>query len=296
MNTIVKKDSVIFILPFKMKYFYLYNDEYFKTRNIHATISVLLKSNADNLENISADQENIVKGGGEVEEKTKTLSVPYKYVYYVMERIRNSLPSLSRSTSQQTSVSDEKVFTTYLDQNKKEINETPKNKTSFFKTFNPFALFKTPSYNEDKLSADTTNADSPAQLSSIAVEEVFENIPPDDMKTEQGELKEIDITKKEDLEKNSENLLFKIEIFGNVKKMNIENKEYVEREKIVDEIFYNNSVGGNESNQQQEENNKVGGVYEVDGKIIVIGELGTDDINKLKDKIEGTELYNKFLQ
>ena len=295
MNTIEKKDSVVFLLPFKMKYFYLYNDEYFNNKNIHAKISVLMKQDA------SINKTDVIKGGGETEEKIKTLSVPYKYIYYVMEKIRGTLPSISGSRPQEK-VSDEQVFNAYIDENKKKTNEVPQKKSSFFGMFSPFKKSEkaeniVPVKTEEPVSENKKTSGLDVFIDSETAQE-SDNVLAEDIKLEDLEEKQIDTTKLDELEKKSENLIFKIEIFGIVKKVNIENREYIEREKIVNEIV-NNNFGKHgisyKDESQEEPQKKSGGVYNVDGKIIVIGELPAEDINKLKDNIEGTELSNKLL-
>jgi hypothetical protein len=319
MEIIENKDSVVFILPFKMKYFYLYNDEYFKNRGVNAKISVLRK------------RENILKGGGEAEEKMKTLSVPYKYIYYIMEKIRGTLPSLPGSAPQEK-VSDEKVFTTYVDEKQKEANTVPEKKDSFFGMLNPFNKSETKKEDVENIGPESSEQNKPTETitetkkelsdqNKSSIFDIFkfsetkkeatpidsEESKPENIKEiqetkepqEPQETKEVDTKDVDMLEKNSENLLFKIEIFGNIKKVNLENKEYIEREKIINEIVYNNNgehgIENTNEEPQQDPQKKSGGVYNVDDTIIVIGELATEDINKLKHGIEGTEAYNKLL-
>jgi hypothetical protein len=324
MEIIENNDSVIFILPFKMKYFYLYNDEYFKNKGVNAKISVLMK------------RENILKGGGETEEKIKTLSVPYKYIYFIMEKIRRVFPSLP-SLGSQEKVSDEKVFTTYVDEKQKEANGTPEKKDSFFGMLNPFNKSETKKEDIENIGSEPTappmssetKKEEPSNQKTSSMFNIFgfsetkkddvENIGSQDAKSENIqetqetqiqeptgkeplELKEVDTKEIDVLEKNSENLLFKIEIFGNIKKVNLENKEYIEREKIINEIVLNNNVNNGEhgientnEEPQQEPLKKSGGIYNVNNTIIIIGELATEEIDKLKYGIENTEAYNKLL-
>lgn len=279
MEIIEKEESLVFMLPFKMKYFYLYNDEYFKNKNINAKISVLIKSNA------------IMKGGAFEEKKYNSLSVPYKYVYYIMEKIRGTISS-STSTPKEN-VSDEKVFTTYVNENKSEIPVSSNKKRSFFSMINPFGKSEKP---DEQVIISPTSETKPEETKSTSFFNIFksqepkneiENIP---ISGNVDELNEMDINETDKLEKNSDNLLLKVEIFGNVKKVDIENRSYIEREKIINEIVSGEHFSTNENNNQENS----GGVYTINNEIIVFGELSIESINKLKNGIEYTDAYNKI--
>jgi hypothetical protein len=238
MDIIEEKDSVIFILPFKMKYFYVYNDIYFKNKGVDAKISVLIKKNS------------VTKGGGNIEEKMDTLSIPYKYIYYIMEKIRSVMPSLPGIGSEKPS--DETVFTKFVDESKKEnkgffnmfnssspepkkeepAETTPKKeepqpenpKTSFFNMFNSYSpepKKEEPQPEKTKTSFfNMFNSSSPEpkkeEINNITgVDDVKLEINPEEKEEEKEKV--MDTSDEEKLKRNSENLLFKIQIFGNIK-------------------------------------------------------------------------------
>jgi hypothetical protein len=354
MDIIEEKDSLIFILPFKMKYFYVYNDIYFKNKGVDAKISVLIKKNS------------VIKGGGNIEEKMDTLSIPYKYIYYIMEKIRSMLPSLPGIGSQKQS--DGTVFTTFVNESKKENNgifnifnssssepkkevpvetaikkeepaettpkkeepaeTTPKKeelqpenpKTSFFNMFNSSSpepkkeepVETTPKKEEPQPEKTKSsffnmfNSSSPEpkkeEINNITgVDDVKLEINPEEKEEEKEKV--MDTSDTEKLKRNSENLLFKIQIFGNIKKVNIENNSYVEKEKIINEIWNNNNgehrihneEEGETEESEQDTQKKNGGIFNLNNTIIIIGELTREEINKLKQGIEYTEAYNKLL-
>jgi hypothetical protein len=121
MQEIKTDNGMIFIYPFRLEYFYVYNEEYFKNKNIPAKISVLIK------------KDNIISGGAtseEITEKSKQLTIPYRYVYFIMENIRNVIASSFTSTKDTNNASsvdsatkpadDVSVFTSFLGTKKPE--------------------------------------------------------------------------------------------------------------------------------------------------------------------------------
>jgi len=345
MDIIEEKDSVIFLLPFKMKYLYVYNDVYFKNKGIDAHIYV------------TKTPGSVIKGGAYSEEKMKTLSIPYKYIYYIMEKIRSTIPSLPGIGNEPSS--DEKTFDTFVDESKKENKgffnmfnlsssepkkeesvetttkkeEPKKTNSSIFDMFTPpsnepkkeepveittkkeepekpktslFNMF-TPS-NEPKKEEPVetiTKKEEPKKEevnNSVDVEDVKVEINTEEKEEEKEEEEKIDTSDEEKLKRNSENLIFKIKIEGSIKitTVNVENTGYIEREQIINDIVLLNTNGEhgmvNENNETtQDPLKKSGGVFILNNRIIVIGELSTEEINKLKPGIEYTEAYNKLL-
>jgi hypothetical protein len=133
---------------------------------------------------------------------------------------------------------------------------------------------------------------------SVDVEDVKLDMNPEEEKEEE---EEIDTSDEEKLKRNSENLIFKIKIVGSITTVNIENTDYIQREQIINDIVFFNTNGEHEmavnanNNSSQDPLKKSGGVFILNNTIIVIGELATEEINKLKQGIEYTEAYNKLL-
>jgi hypothetical protein len=329
MDIIEEEKSVTFLLPFKMKYLYVYNDVYFKNKGFNAKIYV------------TKTPGSVIKGGAYSEEKMKTLSIPYKYIYYIMEKIRSTIPSLPGIGNEPSS--DEKTFNTFVDENKKEnkgffnmfnlFSSEPKKEEPAETTTNKeepekknssiFNMF-TPSESEKKKEepAETTTKKEepePEKTKSSLLymftssnepkkEEVKNSVDVEDVKVEinteeKEEEEEIDTRDEEKLKRNSENLLFKIKIEGSIKitTVNVESTNYIQREQIINDIVFLNTngdhgmdVNANEESQQ-DPLKKSGGVFILNNTIIVIGELATEEINKLKQGIEYTEAYNKLL-
>jgi hypothetical protein len=309
MDIIEEKDSVIFLLPFKMKYLYVYNDVYFKNKGFDAKIYV------------TKTPGSVIKGGAYSEEKMKTLSIPYKYIYYIMEKIRSTIPSLPGIGNEPSS--DEKTFNTFVDESKKENKgffnmfnlsssepkkeepveittkkeEPEKPKTSLFNMFTPSNEPK-----KEEPVETTTKKEEPKKEevnNSVDVEDVKLDMNPEEKEKEKEE--EIDTSDEEKLKRNSENLIFKIKIVGSITTVNIENTDYIQREQIINDIVFLNTNGEHEmavnanNDSSQDPLKKSGGVFILNNTIIVIGELATEEINKLKQGIEYTEAYNKLL-
>lgn len=296
MDIIEEENSVTFLLPFKMKYLYVYNDVYFKNKGFDAHIYV------------TKTPGSVIKGGAYSEEKMKTLTIPYKYIYYIMEKIRSIMPSLPGIGNEPSS--DEKTFNTFVDESKKENN-------GFFNMFN----FSSSEPKKEKPAETPTKKEEPepektkSSLLSMFTssnepkkEEVKNSVDVEDVKVEinteeKEEEEEIDTSDEEKLKRNSENLIFKIKIEGSIKinTVNVENTNYIEREQIINDIVLLNTNGDHgmdvnaNNDSSQDPVKKSGGVFILNNTIIVIGELATEEINKLKQGIEYTEAYNKLL-
>jgi len=321
---------MIFIYPFRLEYFYVYNEEYFKNKNIPAKISVLIK------------KDNIISGGAtseEITEKSKQLTIPYRYVYFIMENIRNVIASSFTSTKDSSNASsvdkpadDVSVFTSFLGTKKTEepAKEEPQSKTEPPSSSDdavkpegiPSADNQKPSSSDDavkpeegeplqKTEPPSSSDDAmkpeegeplqktePPSSSDNNVGEPLANDskkePPSSSDNNEGEpLKEMDTSDPDKLQRNEDKLLFKIEILEEMNKMKLDELPYVTREKIVNEIVNNNKY--KHTTQQTNEEEK-GVVYENNKhEILVIGNLVLDDKKALMLGIENTEVYNNLL-
>jgi hypothetical protein len=294
MDIIEEENSLTFLLPFKMKYLYVYNDVYFKNKGFDAHIYV------------TKTPGSVIKGGAYSEEKMKTLSIPYKYIYYIMEKIRSIIPSLPGIGNEPSS--DEKTFNTFVDENKKENKGffnmfTPSNEPKKEEPAETTTKKEEPEKTNSSILSMFTPSNEPKkeEVNNIAdVEDIKLDMNPEEEKKEE---EEIDTNDEEKLKRNSENLIFKIKIEGSIKinTVNVENTGYIEREQIINDIVLLNTNGDHgmdvnaNNDSSQDPLKKSGGVFILNNRIIVIGELATEEINKLKQGIEYTEAYNKLL-
>jgi hypothetical protein len=296
MQEIETDNGMTFILPFKLKYFYLYNEEYFKNKNIQAKISVLIK------------KDNIILGGGttveEIAEESKQLSIPYRYIYYIMESIRISLPFSNKkesnnitvqSTPSSTNATDTNIFTKFLNNFKrtpvKESNE------GIPTTEEPLsAESTTPSTNATDINIFTKFLNN---FKRTPVKESNEGIPnteePNSKSLSSDEiLVSMDTSDTDKLEQNEDKLLLKIEILEKMKKIGLDELPYIKREKIANEIIKNKKI--NDKSNNENDPNEKGLVYENDNnEILVIGDLSLDDKKLLMLGIENTEVYNNLM-
>jgi len=279
-------------------------------------------------------KDNIISGGAtseEITEKSKQLTIPYRYVYFIMENIRNVIASSFTSTkdtnnasyvdSASKPVADASVFTAFWDTKKTEqpAKEEPKandpNKEESSSSNNNVVKpeeGEPPQKKDEPPSSSDNNAVKPEEGEPLANDSKTEppsssdnNVgeplandskkePPSSSDNNEGEpLKEMDTSDPDKLQRNEDKLLFKIEILEEMKKMKLDELPYVTREKIVNEIVNNNKY--KHTTQQTNEEEK-GVVYENNKhEILVIGNLVLDDKKALMLGIENTEVYNNLL-
>jgi hypothetical protein len=297
MQEIETENGMTFILPFRLEYFYVYNEEYFKNKNIDAKISVLIK------------KDNIITGGAtteEITEKSKQLSIPYRYIYFIMESIRNVIttsfadktesniaPSADVAPAPSKNVSDTTIFTNFLNNFKTNPEQPTEGK--------PQPENEPPS-SDDVVVKPEEGKPQPENEPPSSDEVV---VKPEEGKPqpENEPLKEMDTSDHDKLQRNKDKLLFKIEILEKIKKIALDELPYITREKIANEIVNNNTYKHKNANVDKDEDNDAevdldekGAVYETNkNDILVIGNLSLEDKKVLMLGIENTEVYNKLL-